>query len=86
MRHRARSDPNHRELVEAFKRFGFSVRTVKWPADAVIAKAGRMAFVEFKRDDKAKLTKDQQALAADGFTLYIAIDNKDVEFIAKTWL
>lgn len=86
VRHRARSDPNHRELVAAFKSFGFAVRTVKWPADAVIAKAGRMAFVEFKRDEKARLTRDQVGLFEAGFPIYIVISPEDVEFIAKTWL
>lgn len=85
MRHRSRSDPNHQELVAAFKRAGFKVRTVKWPADAVIAKNGRMAFVEFKRDEKAKLTDDQQALRDDGFPFVVACNIDDVSDIADAW-
>lgn len=84
MRHAARTDANHAEISEALRSVGFGVRYVKWPADLVIAKFGRMAFVEVKTEE-GHLTSDQRRLIDDGFPVFVVQTVADVERLMRSW-
>lgn len=62
MRRAAKTDANHTELVAAFRSLGYSVlslaRLGSGVPDALVARNGRSALVEFK-SLKGKLNRDQ---------------------------
>lgn len=69
MRRAARTDSNHGEIRESFRKMGFAVvDTSRMGAgfpDLIISRSLITAAIEIKRDRKAKLTPDQMTFHRD---------------------
>ena len=59
-RYAARTDSTQAAIIKALEKVGATVWKIKWPVDLLVFYMGLLYGVECKRDDKAKLTKDQQ--------------------------
>jgi hypothetical protein len=59
-RYAARTDSTQADIIKALTKVGAKVWKIKWPVDLLVTFKGLLYGVECKRDDKAKLTKDQQ--------------------------
>ena len=73
-RYRARTDRNHREITQAFRKLGWKVFYTKQPTDLLVYRRGTMLLVEIKSDADAVLTLTQRQLIADGWPVRVVHD------------
>lgn len=80
----ARADSNQREIVEAFRKLGCSVKVVsqlKGFADLLVARNFRTMVVEVKDGSKPpsarKLTKDEQEFRESWKGIYVVVESVD---------
>ncbi len=94
MRRAARTDRNHKEVLGAFRKLGFSVhdtsRLGEGFGDAVIAKSKRTAIIEVKDGllppSARQLTKAEAKFKAEWKGIYLLVESlSDVLAVSKSW-
>jgi hypothetical protein len=87
MRHRARTDANHKAMVECLHAYGWKTRYVKWPSDYTVMHGNdrsTFTYLEIKADRKpVTLTADQKALISEGWPFVVVRTPFDVVKLSK---
>lgn len=65
-----RTDAGSTALVAMARKLGFTVIPLRGSIDAILVKGGTVHLVDWKKGPKAKRTKAQQALDAQGVPIF----------------
>ncbi len=80
-----RTDTNHKEIAQAFEKLGWHVHHTIGSWDLTVQKHQRTRLIEVKKDAKAKHTKAQEKMLADGWIIDRVECIADVIAINRQW-